>query len=718
MSDVDIDTSYLSGGDIQNKKHKKEKDEVRLNLSAISKWVKQNKKTILYVLLILLLFFSAWIRFIPEKKFTGDLSDGFAAMDPYWHYRHAKNVYEHGYIGDEIRIVDGEEVYWDTMHDAPEGSRAYQEFYPYFSAYSYKYFGSFFAPNLLTWHRWTPVFFALFAVLGMFLLVKHLFGSSAGIFAALLYSISPIFLTRSVSGFADTDALVAFFTIFTFYLFIKAWDKSSYVYGVLGGLCLGLFGITWTAYSFVPVLMFGFAGFYFLYQIARKFRKKSKNIFQLIKDHLETNWKKYVIFAIVIVLGLSIVGFVKGIGHANILSSITASTKLKNVELSEASLEGESVRNVHKTIIELQSLSLRQVIQRIHLAPFLLAAAFFALLPVGLWKKVKKYIPHLVLFSVWLLASIYMSLKATRFVGMLSLPICIFAGTSVAFAVSKIKFKKPVVSVLTIIVLFLLLFALPNLSMSPTSSAGISYYKTGKLIATQANSILGPNWFDFLHWARDSTPKDAIFASWWDPGHAMTAVGERPSVADGSQNDYHVHDLGVALTTTDESLAFERLKKYNTSYFYTSSDLLLKYEAISFLVTGQKVSYPIAALSEIKETASGSLFIYYLSPSSKIILNIDGDHVSAILKEAGRNYELNKILYYIDDQQYLLESSNINSTSNLLYVTPEFDSVLFFPEHLENNMLTQLHFFNGQNLDHFQLVGNFNEEIKVFKFLG
>ena len=107
---------------------------------------------------------------------------------------------------------------WDTMHDAPEGGPASQEFYPYFSAYSYKFLGHFFAPNLLVWHRWTPAFFGVLAVLGMFLLVRQLFGPYAGLGAGFILSLASSFVTRSVSGFADSDAMVAFFTIFTFYL--------------------------------------------------------------------------------------------------------------------------------------------------------------------------------------------------------------------------------------------------------------------------------------------------------------------------------------------------------------------------------------------------------------------------------------------------------------------------------------------------------------------
>ncbi|MDP7282469.1 MAG: STT3 domain-containing protein [Candidatus Undinarchaeales archaeon] len=713
------------------KRDKDSGDEMALDLSKAGSWLKNHKKVIIYLLLFALLLFSGWLRFAPEEKYTGIHENSLSAMDPYWHYRHAKNVYDHGYVGDtkicysevlgeEVEFSDpcpnGATLYaWDTMHDAPEGGRAYQEFYPYFSAYSYKYFGRIFAPSLLVWHRWTPAMFGVLAVLGMFLLVKQLFGPYAGLSAGFLFSLAPSFITRSVSGFADSDAIVAFFTVFTFYLFLKAWDNSSYIYGIAGGICLGLFGLTWTAYTFVPILMIGLVGFYFIYQIGVKFISGSRNLLNLVKEHFQTNWKKYIVFAIVLVLGLSIVGISRGMAHVNILSSITAGTQLKVSEVLVDAPGGEEVRNVYKTVSEMNPASLRQIINRLHIAPVLLTLSFLALLPLGLWKKLKGNLSHLAFFTLWLAASVYMSLKATRFVTMLALPLCIFAGISIGFAVSKIKAKKPIVSIITILIVLLLIFAVPNISIEPGGQSGISYYKTGKLSALQSGPSLGQNWFDFLYWARDSTPTDSIFASWWDPGHAMTAIGERPAVADGSQNGYHVHDLAIAFTTTDEAIAVERLKKYEVSYFYTSTDLISKYGAISFLASGQGQGYSFLSLSEAKNIASGQVLIYPLQGDTQILLTLSENSISASIRQGYQSQTIKRIYYSQEGNNYLVDSPDENAYDAMLYLDPTFRNAIFFPEHLENNMLTQLHFFNGENLDHFELVQDFGGEIKVFK---
>jgi len=709
-------------------------DEMALDLSKVTGWFKSHKKFIVYALLVLLLLFSASIRFAPEKKYTGIYENSLSAMDPYWHYRHAKNVYEHGFVGetkvcyavnvqpfqtqsyDGVACPDGYRLSaWDTMHDAPEGGPADQEFLPYFTAYSYKYFGKLFAPSLLVWHRWTPAIFGVLAVFGMFLLGKQLFGPYAGLAAGFLFSLAPSFISRSVSGFADTDALIAFFSVFTFYFFIKAWDSSSFIYGIIGGITLGLFGVTWSAYKFAPLLILGCVFFYFVSRVGLKFLTESRNITKIVLGHFSNNWKKYVILLLIFFIGFSMIGMVRGVSHINFLSVIKTSTGLKVVEVVGSAVEGEAIRNVYKTVAEMNPSTFREVIVRLHIALVLLAVGFAALLPFGLWKKMKTHVHHLAFFSLWVAATLFMSLRATRFVGMLVIPVCIFAGISIAFAISKMKAKKPVVSIILGLIIFVTIFAVPNIPIAKGGAKGVSYYTTGMASVKQTGPSLGPNWFDFLYWARDETPKNAIFASWWDPGHAMTAVGERPSVADGSQNFRHVHDLAIAFTTTNESLAIERLKKYNVAYFYTSSDLINKYGAISFLASGSGENYPMLRLSDVKNTASGTVLIYPFGQGASVLVNINDAGIRATLRQGYQSQAIDRVFYYTNSTGFLSDTNDDNAIDALLYLDPSYQQAFFLPVHLEKNILTQLHFFYGQNLEHFELVKNFGNEIRVFK---
>ena len=190
-------------------------ESLALDFSPLWDKIEEHKKVIFYIVLILILVLAAYVRLIPA-------ADGkFSSIDAYWHYRHANEILDHGYPGTALKEVDGKMVEWDYMHDAPEGERVWKEFLPYFMAYSYQFPGQFLVPDLLAWARYIPVIFGVLAVLMMFLLVKELFWETAGLAAAFMYSLSQQFVVRSVAGFTDTDSLIAFFILLSFFLLIR-----------------------------------------------------------------------------------------------------------------------------------------------------------------------------------------------------------------------------------------------------------------------------------------------------------------------------------------------------------------------------------------------------------------------------------------------------------------------------------------------------------------
>ncbi|MFH1424492.1 MAG: STT3 domain-containing protein [archaeon] len=676
----------------------------------------ENKKAVTYIILILILLLSAWLRFAPVANYTGINEGSLSAMDPYWHYRHASEVLDHGYIGDTMKEVNGKMVTWDTMHDAPFGSQSAFELYPYFIAYSYKFFGTFMTSSLVEWTRYTPAIFGIFAVLAMFLLVRQLFGAKAGLSAAFLYTLSAPFLQRSVIGFSDSDAPIAFFTILTFYFFLAAWDKKSIYYALAGGLSLGLFGLTWGGYQFAPLLMLASAFFYFLYHISKNLLNKEANLINNIKSHFKEHDKKYLTLLILLVVGLLIIAAVQGLGAVKFWGAISSALNLKTTEtVAQGDVE---VRNVMLTVSEMNPPSTKALLSSIHITNLILAITFFCLLPLGLWKKIKGKVHHLMFFALWFLATLYSSLGAVRFIEMMVIPLIIFSAVAVSYLLSLINKKKPILSILILLFVVLVIFSVPNTPSSDGAPVGPSYFSTATLISKQSGPSLGPNWLNFFEWARTETPKDAIFASWWDPGHAVTALAERSVVADGSQNPFHVHDLGMIFTSTDEQEAVELLDKYNVSYFFTSSDLIAKYGPISFLGRGKGEYYPILSLSDYKQTSNGTLLIYNLGSGSSIIVNLQEQEVTATLRQGYQSQQIQRVFLFNQNGLGMVsQTDGENTLDAMLYLQPGFQQAIYLPKNLEENMLTRLHFFEGAGLEHFELITKFGEEIKVFKVI-
>lgn len=61
-------------------------------------------------------------------------------------------------------------------------------------------------------------------------------GESTGLWAALFIGIAPGYISRSVAGSYDNEAIAIFILMFTFYLWLKALHDGSALYGAATAL--------------------------------------------------------------------------------------------------------------------------------------------------------------------------------------------------------------------------------------------------------------------------------------------------------------------------------------------------------------------------------------------------------------------------------------------------------------------------------------------------
>ncbi|KAH9818459.1 dolichyl-diphosphooligosaccharide-protein glycosyltransferase [Melampsora americana] len=76
-------------------------------------------------------------------------------------------------------------------------------------------------------------------------------GESTGFWAALFIGIAPGYISRSVAGSYDNEAIAIFILIFTFYLWIKALKLGSTLYGSLTALSYFYMVTAWGGYAFI-----------------------------------------------------------------------------------------------------------------------------------------------------------------------------------------------------------------------------------------------------------------------------------------------------------------------------------------------------------------------------------------------------------------------------------------------------------------------------------
>lgn len=84
--------------------------------------------------------------------------------------------------------------------------------------------------------------------------------SESGLYAALFVAIIPSYMSRSVAGSYDNEGVSIFALIFTFYLYLKAVDTGSMLWGALTSLGYFYMVSAWGGYAFIiniiPIYVF------------------------------------------------------------------------------------------------------------------------------------------------------------------------------------------------------------------------------------------------------------------------------------------------------------------------------------------------------------------------------------------------------------------------------------------------------------------------------
>lgn len=106
-----------------------------------------------------------------------------------------------------------------------------------------------------------PIFAGLTAISTYFFTKECTNRSEAGLFAGLFIAIVPSYISRSVAGSYDNEAVAIFALITTFYLWIKACNTGSILWSVLCSLMYFYMVAAWGGYSFIiniiPIFVFG-----------------------------------------------------------------------------------------------------------------------------------------------------------------------------------------------------------------------------------------------------------------------------------------------------------------------------------------------------------------------------------------------------------------------------------------------------------------------------
>ncbi|KAK4687656.1 dolichyl-diphosphooligosaccharide---protein glycosyltransferase, partial [Tremellales sp. Uapishka_1] len=93
--------------------------------------------------------------------------------------------------------------------------------------------------------------FAGFTGVATYLFTKQMATPSAGLLAAAFICLAPGYISRSVAGSYDNEAIAIFLLMFTFYLWIKALKEGSAFWGMVTALFYGWMVAAWGGYVFI-----------------------------------------------------------------------------------------------------------------------------------------------------------------------------------------------------------------------------------------------------------------------------------------------------------------------------------------------------------------------------------------------------------------------------------------------------------------------------------
>jgi len=297
---------------------------------------------------------------------------------------------------------------------------------------------------------------------------------------------------------------------------------------------------------------------------------------------------------------------------------------------------------------------------------------------------------------------------------------------------------------------------------------GIFLYQS-YIISKYSKTVLSNNWWDALNWIKENTPKCAVIATYWDPGHFITGIAERPVVFDGaSQNSLRtitiegnltdeeikniigienfkikrftkdgkeyvnvttarIQDIGTTLFTSDEKQAIKILKRYlipdcnNTMYYIASEDLLGKSQWWTYFATwspktktGTKYFYIPIYFAGTTKIENKTFYVYPVSRYEVFLVYEKENELEAFLQINENVARIKKIFYFDQNsiKEKIYEKYEIDAG---VWISPDKKFIIYINKELLDSLFTRMFLLNGAGLKHFEFVKNFGGEVKLFK---
>jgi dolichyl-diphosphooligosaccharide--protein glycosyltransferase len=562
----------------------------------------------LLVIGVLVLSFS--ISFMIRSQ-GADFGNELNEFDPFYNFRATEFIVENGYA----EYFDWhEDESWYPQGRNVSGSSAVMLHFT--AAATYQIFGG--NSSLYDFTILFPVIFGSLTVIAIFALVRVIGGTTAGLFAALLFSVSLPILLRGTIGWFKAEPLGLFYGIFAVYLFlsgIKSENKKiALIKLIVGGIIMGLGLSAWggVQYFIIPIGMF-----LFLLPFIRK-------------DHEFLIWSIPIFVTSFLLTSLMFerpgTGFVFGLGGVAFIVPtvfLVSCIIIQKISKIENKTRNGLIFLLIMIIIgpimivinaQFEFVDIPQFRYLIAINPFLtsvnpladsiaehatttLSQSFFfhSILMIfaglAIWIILSKksetmsYLKNdMIVFSLIVgLTGVYVSSAFVRLEVFASFSVIILSSIGLSILIKEIFTAKNFyenlrtknilkISFLGVIIILLIMpLVFPNSNWINAAKAPPTILNGGSNFGVVSN-----DWKESMEWLKTNTPEDSVVVSWWDYGYWITTLSDRTTVNDNATNNSTriAHVAKTLLSSPD--VAWNNLQQMDADY-------------VLVFVTGQRI---------------------------------------------------------------------------------------------------------------------------------
>lgn len=534
------------------------------------------------------------------------------AIDPYHFFKHAKEYAEYGYVGNELKEIDGELVPWRSHTLAPEGRQGHDdpEFHIWLMAklFNFKGVDSDLA-DLLSIIFFLPAIFAALCAIPSYFIIRKFTNDYYALFGTLIFVSVSTFVARTMAGFVDTDAYNVLFPLIVTALLLYAFTAKDIKYTIglsaLAGFFQGFFFWAWSSGWFIFLFLLAVIVAHVGYLVVVKYLEKKNFKFykSLVPDAALIGSfviSSFIFTYVFIQRNIFSMTFSGLFSRLRGIAAFDPTNIWPNVYSSVAELNPASFSQIMSSsggqwvffiaLIGLLGLSLDFTPKHFLSAKLYLSIGgivwFFAIvfgeflvrltinnqelfliilfLPVilaVLYSLINKNsnlkVFLVMLLTVWMAGTVFMSLNGVRFILLLAPAFGIAAGfgfyyigefvkKAYSFVFEDNQYLNPL-SLVTVALLFLLLF--------------IPIAQSSAEISRNSTPNFDDAWFNAMDVIQAETSEDAIITSWWDFGHFFRAHGDRGVTFDGaSQTTPQSHWVGKLLLENDDEVSQDILQ--------------------------------------------------------------------------------------------------------------------------------------------------------------